>query len=98
MRVKRLSLDNLTGGGRPAWDIYLGSSETLGDLVYHLRNAVAHGHLVFSSDSRDQDDITIEVADHKPGDRAPYWRARIGAPELKQFCLRFIRLLEETVG
>jgi hypothetical protein len=97
-RVKRLGIDDLKDDGWPAWDIYLGESKYLGEIIYHLRNAVAHGRLVFSSDSRDPNDITIDVADHKPKSHVPYWLARIRAPELRQFCLRFIRLIEETVG
>jgi len=70
----------------------------VGDLVYHLRNAVAHGHVRFSSDDRDPAQVAIEVEDYKPNAQAPYWCARITADDLRAFCFRFIDLLENTIG
>jgi hypothetical protein len=96
--VEQLSLNALVREGWPQWEISLGTSETLGNLVYHLRNATSHCHLYFSSDSRLMDEVDIEVEDYKPHAEAPYWRARICATELRRFCLKFISLLENTLG
>src|SRR5262245_42778277 len=41
-------LDDLAAQGWPMWTIELGTCDTLGELVYHLRNAIAHGRLSFS--------------------------------------------------
>jgi hypothetical protein len=92
--IKELRLKKLQRDGWPHWQITLGSSDTLGDIIYHLRNAVAHGHITFSSDDRDLDAVAIEVSDHKSADKPAYWRASIRAIDLKDFCYRFIDLLE----
>ena len=42
--------------------------------------------------------VTIEVEDWHPHARGPHWRARIGAVDLREFCLRYIALIEDTVG
>ncbi len=96
--VKTLELKDLAGQGWPPWHLSKGESGTLGDLVYHLRNAVAHGHVRFSSDDRDPAQVAIEVEDYKPNAQAPYWCARITADDLRAFCFRFIDLLENTIG
>jgi hypothetical protein len=63
--IKELRLDDLAAQGWPSWQISQGTSQTLGDVVWHLRNAVAHGHMTFSSDSPDMHDVAIEVEDHR---------------------------------
>lgn len=94
--IPSTALAALVNQGWPDWDICLGECNTLGDLVRHLRNAVAHGKMQFSSDSLDPKLVTITVEDFKPKKKRPYWRAKIGAPKLKDFCLRFIDLLETS--
>lgn len=69
-------IDALAEDGWPSWVFTLGGSDTLGDLVYHLRNAVAHGRITFSSDSRVPSEVVMEAADAQPGTRKVYWRAR----------------------
>jgi hypothetical protein len=96
--LKELRLSLLAAQGWQRWDILKGECETLGGLVHRLRNAVAHGRLRFSSDSRHIEELTIEVEDWHPRARGPHWRARIGAADLRAFCLRYIALIEDTVG
>lgn len=96
--VRGKGLDFLESQGWPKWQVSLGACNNLGDLVYHLRNAVAHGHIDFDSDSRNIKDVAIEVADYKPNSAVPYWRARIGASDLRAFCFRFLELLEDEIG
>jgi len=96
--VKKLRLDALVREGWPRWEISVGTCKTLGVLVRHLRNAIAHGHMGFSSDSRVMAEVNIEVEDYEPDAKVPYWRARICATGLRDFCLRFIHLLDETIG
>ena len=67
-------------------------------LVRRLRNAVAHGHMRFSSDSRLLEEVFVEVADFKPDTEEPYWIARIQGRELRSFCLKFIQLIEDRLG
>ena len=96
--VRDLDWATLRAAGWPDWQILLGECSTLGDLIYHLRNAAAHGHVTFSSDDPDLKRVSIEVEDYKPGASTPYWRASIRGHDLREFCLRFIALIEETLG
>jgi DNA-binding MarR family transcriptional regulator len=96
--LKEIRLDRLAAEGWPRWEILKGKCETLRTLVHKLRNAVAHGRLRFSSDSRQIEEVAVEVEDWHPHARSPHWRARIGAAELRAFCLRYVALIEDTVG
>jgi hypothetical protein len=91
--VARKKLKALAKQGWPEWKINLGTSETLGDLVRHLRNAVAHGRMEFSSDHPDPSLVMVDVRDCEQGKTTPYWSAEIGAVELRDFCLKFIEVL-----
>jgi hypothetical protein len=93
--LKELRLSLLVSQGWPKWEILKGKCETLGSLVHKLRNAVAHGRMRFSSDRGSTGEVTIEIEDWHPHARGPHWRGRIGAAELRLFCLRYIALLEE---
>lgn len=97
-RVKNLKLETLVQEGWPRWEIFIGHCKTLGDLVRRLRNAVAHGHMDFSSDSRLMEEVYIVVEDYKKNANEPHWRARICCKDLRNFCLRFIDLLDQTIG
>jgi hypothetical protein len=96
--LKEIRLDRLAAEGWPRWEILKGKCETLGSLVHKLRNAVAHGRLRFSSDSRQIEEVAIEVEDSHPHARGPHWCTRIGAAELRAFCLRYVALIEDTAG
>jgi len=72
----------------PEWNIQLGgqSTITLGDLLRHLRNAVAHRHLRFSTDSSVLRDVEFTVEDWRPQATHAHWRASINCEELETFC------------
>lgn len=96
-KLPEKSLGDLYTDGWPSWNLLLGSTDTLHELVRHLRNACAHGRVSFSSDSLSPAEVVITVEDarpHKPID----WRASIRADQLRQFCLRFIELIEDLIG
>ena len=76
-QIRHWRLEELEKQGWPKWEMSLDKSENLGDLMYHLRNAVAHRHVTFSSDSRDINEVSIEFTDHRLRIPAPYWRAHI---------------------
>lgn len=97
-RIQGLDWAKLRADGWPQWQFVLGGCSTLGELIGHLRNAVAHGHVTFSSDDPDLSRVTIEVADYKPRSSTPYWRASISGHGLREFCLKFIALIENTLG
>lgn len=96
-KLERMDLAPLVQKGWPAWAISRGTAGTLGELVRHLRNAVAHGHLTFSSDNS-FGEVAIEVADYRLNRTEPYWCATISAKELRAFCLALVDLLEDTIG
>lgn len=96
--VANLKMSDLVERGWPHWEITLGYAHTLGQLIRRLRNATAHGRMSFSSDSRFPEEVYIEVEDFRPKENQPFWRARIKASDLRSFCLRFIDLIDQTVG
>ena len=112
--IWEVTLEELAQGGWPKWHIWkkevgkkhieewkaqTGKTETLGELMYHVRNAVAHGQFRFSPashglspDSPYPEEITIEVKDRKFVGKKPnqrlklYWRAEINGKDLYSFC------------
>lgn len=94
--VDGFSLDQLVVEGWPQWTFGLGSCDTLGDLARHLRNSVAHGRFLFSSESRVPAEVIVEFEDWKPKAKAAHWQARIQADQLRDFCLRFIALVNQV--
>lgn len=75
------------------WEIILAR------FLRHLRNAVAHGRLTFTSDSKHLQEVGIIVEDKKHRtDPQPNWRAEIDGENLRSFCVRFIDFIEDTVG
>jgi hypothetical protein len=85
--LSRYPLEHLNPPGVNLWTFILGSSEDLGRHIWHLRNAVAHRHVEFSSDSRDPHNVSITFADHKFKVPTPYWVAQIDASNLRVFCV-----------
>ena len=98
--IRKVRLAMLAKEGWPRWEVKMskGPCDTLYQLVHHLRNAVTHGSFTFSSDSRNIDDVAIEFEDRESRAQPPKWCARIQAGELRTFCLRFLELVENTVG
>lgn len=96
--LKNLRLEALAREGWPEWRILIGNCTTLGDLVHHLRNAVAHRRLRFSSDSPDPKDVMIQFSDSRGKKAEPHWSAEISAKNLHVFCLKFIALVDDTIG
>ena len=99
-----VTLEELDQRGWPRWDIELDEpagqctkTERLTDLVWHLRNATAHGRFYFHGDrdSRNLEDVTIRVED-KPTHGAVNWRCRISAESLYDFCIRLCNLIQES--
>ncbi len=101
--TKKMTLDSMASKGWPTWKIILDDTKkptsTLADIIYHLRNAVSHGRLIFTSDSPKIEDVAIIVEDKKrPEDAEPYWRAQISAHDLRTFCLHFLDFIDNTIG
>lgn len=99
----RKTLAAMASEGWPTWTITRDDGKkptsTLADVLKHLRNAVAHGRLTFTSDSPRVEEVAIIVEDkERREDPEPYWCARIEAQDLRTFCLRFLDFIEETIG
>ena len=99
-------LDELIGWPkiRILTDEYNKKTETLGHLVGHLRNAVAHGRLRFEgigpflSDSRDPSNVKVIVTDRWNGANCDKWRAEIMAEDLYRLCMKFIEYIYDRVS
>ena len=97
-RAKQVSFDTLPQDGWPQFNVTLGKCDTLNDLLRHLRNAVAHGHMTYSSDSLNPNEVEIRFED-RPNENSPMnWRAFIRAEDLKVFCRRFANFVDDTIG
>ena len=76
-----LSLDELVTRGWPQWRITVDTgkepTKTLGLLVWHLRNAVSHYGLRFTSDEAHLEDVAIKVEDRPRKGAKPNWQAEI---------------------
>ena len=98
-----LPLSELVGKGWPRVQIDKDDDEkrptrALGDLVWHLRNAIAHGRISFSSDSRDLSEVRMAIEDYYPRAALPYWAASLTAEELRDLTLKMIDLLLNVTG
>ncbi len=93
-------LADLESKGWPCVTVTMGADKcsTLKDLVSHLRNAVAHGRIHFSSDDREMHQVRILFEDWKPNAKAPYVCFEMNAIELQELCLQLVRLVEEEIG
>lgn len=81
-------------------DTYNEKCVTLGLLIRHVRNAISHRGLLFSSDSRLLKDVTIEFTDRFEDKKKGIhylWVAEIRGDFLYEFChylLQFLRHVE----
>jgi hypothetical protein len=91
---KHLKLKDLEQNGWPKIVPFLGASDNLSDLLYHLRNAIAHRRVDFDSDSRAMSEVNITFRDRKPNASDDYWAVKINAEALHQFVLCFCQLID----
>lgn len=94
-RIRKSYLAELTDW--PKWSTIEGTARTLRDLLDHLRNAIAHGNITYSSESKDMDDVHIEFT-NKAKNGSTLWKGRVVAADLRRFCLCFTKLVEDTIG
>ena len=98
VRNEATNLGGLISQGWPEWTVSKGEAETLGQLVWHIRNAAAHGRITYSSDSRYLDQVTITVEDSGDQGKSINWRAEIMGDKLYDFCMKFAVHVRETIG
>ena len=98
--MKQEKLEDLESKSWPKWhiikDTYTVKSETLFDLLTHLRNAVAHRRIRFSCDSRELSEVTFVFEDQHQ-DKMMRWQAEIGGLELYRFCCKFADYIQRSV-
>lgn len=84
------------------WSIKLDARDdtiTLDKLLGHLRNAVAHGRMRFTSDSPSLEKVVVKVEDKPLNEGAAInWRAEIHGPRLREFCVGFLNFLYKVVS
>ena len=98
LRNEATKLGDLVSEGWPEWDVAKGKADTLGQLARHIRNAAAHGHITFSSDSRYLHEVLITVEDSPDSGKSINWRAEITGDKLYDFCIKFAAHVRETIG
>jgi len=96
--IEKLPLRQLANDGWPQVAITKGQSDTLGDLVRHIRKAAAHGRLRFSSDLRDPNAVILYIEDRRPNDVVPNWCAEMTAKQMHDFCVKLIDRLDSEIG
>ncbi len=96
--IEDVPLESLRKDGWPSPELVIGECTTLGQLVRHLRNAIAHGRITFSSDSKNLEEVMLTVEDKKNRNAPVDWSARMNAAELRVFCVKFTDLVENTIG
>lgn len=97
-RLPKKRLEVLYQQGWPRWNIELGTAKRLSDLIERVRNATAHGRIKFSSECREPSQVMVTVEDAKSRTSTVTWRAKISAADLRDFCLRFLDLIENEIG
>ena len=100
--TKKKTILAMNAEGWPVWHITKDEAKyrtaTLYDIVRHLRNALAHGRLQFTSDSPQITEVAVIVEDKETGHSETDWRAEITAEDLRLFCYKFIDFIEDSIG
>ena len=96
--MDHLTLDYLEEYGWPRPEQKIGKTNTLRELLWHMRNAVSHGLVVFhghgpdGSNSRELSEISIEFSD-RPNETSPFnWQIVIEGLHLRAFVFRMIEV------
>ena len=74
-------------------DTYPNKCASIGSLLRHLRNAVSHRHVLFSSDSRDAREVDLSFSDIHPKHLEWEWCANITAVDLREFCVGLLNTI-----
>lgn len=96
--LKSMEMSTLGLEGWPDQILKLGDSKSIGEFIKHMRNAVAHGRIIFSSDSHDLGKITLTFEDRKSKHKPVEWQVSFGGKQLHQFCEKFMELIENSVS
>lgn len=90
-----IAIQDLVAKGWPEWKFDIGQSDSFEDHMRHLRNAISHRGVFFSSDSRKPEDVDVTFMD-RPSKKAPWnWGATIRADRLEEFAIKFAEYLQQ---
>jgi hypothetical protein len=92
-----LSLDELVNDGWPAWTFHVGESESLDKHLFHLRNALSHRRVRFSSDDRTLVGVEVTFWDRPKPKNPDNWSAAIESAGLLEFVKRLSTLIDSRV-
>jgi hypothetical protein len=99
--VATMQLDDLEAEGWSRVKVTKGQDDcsTLGQLLRYLRNAVAHGRIRFSSDSREMHEVVVQFEDWKDKRATElYVCFEMEAPALHAFCTKLTTLVPQKIG
>ncbi|HUB19622.1 MAG TPA: HEPN family nuclease [Acidobacteriaceae bacterium] len=105
--AEKVTIDKMIAEGWPRWSISKDDrrhdrTTNLKVLLERLRNAICHARIVFDSDSRSINDVSITVEDGpRPKGGSAFeadWIATISAADLRTFCYRFFDFVEDSIG
>ncbi len=104
-RLEAFSLKSLLSAGWPGWDISLDKppqtkreTTNLGTLLWHVRNAISHRRVTFSSECLVLDEIGFQFEDAPNKSDQINWRARICGSDLLEFCRKLANLIIDHYG
>jgi HEPN pEK499 p136 len=93
-------LSKLKRRGWPNWEKWqfrFSRSDDVDSLLWHLRNALAHRRIYFSSDKRALSEVDVEFWD-APGRNAPVnWHVSINGEDLYKFVVAFGQSISRTI-
>jgi hypothetical protein len=89
----QIPMHDLYADGWPRWNQTLGQTNTLYQLIRHVRNALSHRRVTFSSDSRVLSEVHLYFADRPPGSQEDTWRADVNAAHFGAFVAHFSEFL-----
>jgi len=96
--AKNVPFPTLANDGWPEFKVISGKCDTLYDFLRHLRNAIAHGRMRYSSDSLIPSQVEIRFEDRNGKNDPVNWMAVLQADDLEKFCQRFSKFIDDTIG
>jgi len=94
------TLPSLAAQGWPTWAIAQdlsrrpeGASDTLGDLLWHLRSTISAGKIGLTAGDRPFAEVSVYFEQQVAGGDIVTWSASIPAPDLRVFCVKLSELI-----
>lgn len=91
---KTMLFEDLVDDGWPKWAFHIGQSESLDRHLSHLRNALSHRRVHFSSDDRSLAGVEVTFWDRAKPEGPDNWSASIDGAGLLDFVERLSTLID----